>query len=56
MYNDLFEKTFNKHKDLILESISDDNWDRSVDWSVIGKNIQTSGAKPLEDFFNLYEK
>ena len=55
MYNDLFEKTFNKHKDLVLESVSDDNWDQSVDWSVIGKHIQTSGAKSLEDFLGINE-
>ena len=57
MYNDLFEKTFNKHKDLVLESVSvsDDNWDKSVDWNVIGKSIQTSGAKSLEDFLGINE-
>lgn len=59
MYGDIFEKTFNKHKELIFEStdqtIDDPNWTDKVDWSIIANTVDFNNIKPLEDFLGLQE-
>ena len=40
--NDIFTSTFEKHKNLFLESLNDNNWEQKADWSVFDTQIDTS--------------
>lgn len=51
--SDIFENTFNKHKQLLFESISDQNWEDRVDWEAISNSVNFADSIPLEDFFSL---
>ena len=42
--NDIFTTTFEKHKQLLLESLNDYNWEEKVDWSVFDTTEDNSGA------------
>lgn len=51
--SDIFENTFSKHKQLLFESISDQNWEDRVDWDKIAKSVDFKDTVLLEDFFSL---
>ncbi len=59
MYGDIFEKTFNKHKELtvgITDLIIDDpDWTDKVDWTIIASTVDFNNISPLEDFLGLNE-
>ena len=69
MYNDLFEKTFSKHRKLVLELLNvdlekmrsdepivdDPDWTDKVDWVIIANTVDFNNTKPLEDFLGLNE-
>lgn len=68
MYSDLFEKTFVKHKKLMLELLNvdvetdteidltdDPNWEDKVNWDEIAKDVDFNKTIPLEEFLGLDE-
>ena len=51
--NDVFTTTFEKHKRLVLESLTDYNWEEKVDWSVFDTPEDTS--KSFEKLLGISE-